>query len=417
MSKKKTFDEFIKLATKTHNNKYNYSKAEYKNNTTPICIICPKHGEFWQIPKIHLKGSGCPKCAIEQQHEKQKHTNNTFIKKAKEKHGEKYDYSKVKYENNRTKICIICPEHGEFWQTPSNHLKGSGCPKCGNKSTVSVTRTSLPKFIENAREIHGNNYDYSKVKYSNAHSKIIIICPEHGEFKMTPAHHLDGQGCPLCGNINKGFYLKSNTENFIKQAQKTHNNKYDYSKVNYINNHTPILISCPIHGDFQQRPIVHLSGHGCPSCGAKYNISEKLVLNELKEKYSNVEYQYRPKWLHGKTSSQSLDFFLPEYNIGIEYHGGQHFYPNTRFGGEDLFLLTQERDKRKYERCLENGVKVFYISFERKIPDDYFAPVYRTLDELFHAIDNEIRNQTNNIKLNENDLKYIINQTYKKIIK
>ena len=82
-----------------------------------------------------------------------------------------------------------------------------------------------------------------------------------------------------------------------------------------------------------------------------------------------------------------------------------------------MFRLTQERDKRKYERCLENGVKVFYISFERKIPDDYFAPVYRTLDDLFNAIDSEIQEQNSNVKLNEEDLKYIINQVYKKIIK
>ena len=118
-----------------------------------------------------------------------------------------------------------------------------------------------------------------------------------------------------------------------------------------------------------------------------------------------------------KNIASKFRFFLPEYNIGIEYHGKQHFYPNTRFGGEDLFRLTQERDKRKYERCLENGVKVFYISFERKIPDDYFAPVYRTLDDLFNAIDSEIQEQNSNVKLNEEDLKYIINQVYKKIIK
>lgn len=273
------------------------------------------------------------------------------------------------------------------------------------------------EFVELANKVHNNKYDYSKSYYVSAHVPMIIICPEHGEFSMAPHNHLRGQRCPKCANLIKGAYQKSNTDDFINKSKKVHGDKYDYSKVDYVNNRVKVTIICPIHGEFIQKPLDHLHGSGCPECGKKFGIAEKSVLESLKKHFKNVEYQYVPQWLHGKTSPQSLDFFLPEYNIGIEYHGRQHFYPNAKFGGEDLFHLTQERDRRKYQKCLENGVKIFYISFERKIPDEYFAPVYRTLDELFHAIDNEIKNQTNNIKLTENDLKYIINQTYKKIIK
>jgi hypothetical protein len=113
--------------------------------------------------------------------------------------------------------------------------------------------------------------------------------------------------------------------------------------------------------------------------------------------------------------------FLPEYNIGIEYHGRQHFYPNVKFGGEEQFLKIQERDKRKYQKCLENGIKVFYISFERHVPDDYFAPVYRNMEDLFDAIDNYIEENKINtnesiIHLNENELKRIIKECIREYI-
>lgn len=119
-----------------------------------------------------------------------------FIKKAREVHGNKYDYSKVKYVNNHTNVCIICPEHGEFWQRPDNHLNGKGCPKCGIEN-ISSTKE---EFINKAREVHGDKYDYSKVKYVGALKKVCIICPKHGEFKQTPNSHLGGKGCPRCSS-------------------------------------------------------------------------------------------------------------------------------------------------------------------------------------------------------------------------
>ena len=127
---KKTTEEFIHEARKKHGNKYDYSKVVYLNNHTKICIICPKHGEFWQLPLNHLSGRGCPKCAHEGNGERCRSSKKEFIKKAREKHGDKYDYSKVEYVNCETKVCIICPQHGEFWQSPNSHLIGHGCPKC-----------------------------------------------------------------------------------------------------------------------------------------------------------------------------------------------------------------------------------------------------------------------------------------------
>lgn len=140
-------------------------------------------------------------------------TTEEFIERARKVHGEKYDYSKVKYVNNCTKVCIICPEHGEFWQTPNDHLSGRGCPKCA----LEKFRSNTEEFIEEAKKIHGDKYDYSKVNYINNYTKVCIICPEHGEFWQTPSNHLSGRGCSICSESRlekslRGVFEKENIE-------------------------------------------------------------------------------------------------------------------------------------------------------------------------------------------------------------
>ena len=149
MSKRKSNDEFIGEAQLIHHNRYDYSKVKYINNKTKVCIICPDHGEFWQIPSDHLNGKGCPQCAGNVRCDK-----DTFVEKAKHIHNDSYDYSKVEYVNAHTKVCIICPEHGEFWQTPNNHLNGNGCPLCKNRKIGDVLRDTVEDFIEKSNELN-----------------------------------------------------------------------------------------------------------------------------------------------------------------------------------------------------------------------------------------------------------------------
>ena len=149
MSKRKSNDEFIREAQSIHHNKYDYSKVEYVNNKTKVCIICPEHGEFSQTPSDHLNGKGCPQCAGNVRCDK-----DTFIEKAKRIHNDRYDYSKVEYVNAHTKVCIICPEHGEFWQTPNNHLNGNGCPLCKNRKIGDGLRDTVEDFTKKSNEIH-----------------------------------------------------------------------------------------------------------------------------------------------------------------------------------------------------------------------------------------------------------------------
>ena len=207
-------------------------------------------------------------------------TKSEFVKRALYVYGNKYDYSKVEYVNYDTKVCIICPEHGEFWQTPGNHLTGKGCPKCRTevlqKFNTEKNKKARDEFTKKATEIHGNKYDYSKAEYINSHTKVCIICPEHGEFWQTPTNHLSGNGCPKC------IKLFNDINNFIFEAEKVHNNRYDYSKSEYKSTRSKICIICPEHGEFWQTPLNHLKGNGCPKC--KTSIMENKVIRELNNK-------------------------------------------------------------------------------------------------------------------------------------
>ena len=283
-------------------------------------------------------------------------TTKEFKEKAIKIHGNRYDYSKVEYVNNKTKVCIICPEHGEFWQVPGAHLIGQGCKKCyGNEKMT----TNL--FIEKAKKIHGNKYDYTKTEYfDNNKIKVCIICPEHGEFWQVPNSHLSGNGCPKCRYEENKEKLRKNKEQFVKEAQEIHNNKYDYSKVEYTGtNKTKVCIICPQHGEFWQTPLNHLHGAGCPIC--KESKLENEIADFLKENkicFIRRCGQSLFKWLE----RQHLDFYLPEYGVAIECQGVQHFKPVDAFGGEKTFYDTVERDLNKIQKCLDNNVRLLHFS-------------------------------------------------------
>jgi hypothetical protein len=345
---------FVKRAKEVHGNKYDYSKIEYVNYETKVCIICPEHGEFWQTPHNHIGlKQGCQKCY----RDKQKLDRYEFIWKAIQKHGYKYDYRKVDYKSGNEKVCIICPEHGEFWQTPNSHLQGKGCSKCAGRYLDRAF------FIEKAKRIHGDKYDYSKVNYNRTDEKVCIICPKHGEFWQNPNNHLQGQGCPKCKIESTKNILTMTRDGFIKKSIKKYGDKYDYSKVNYTDIKTKVCIICPEHGEFWQTPRHHLDGHECPNC--KESKLEKEVVKYLENNNIKYERQKRFNWLKFK-KSLSLDFYLPDYNVGIECQGKQHFEPRGMFGGEAEFKRTQERDKQKLKLCNENNVPILYYNYNDK---------------------------------------------------
>ncbi|MBR6515290.1 MAG: hypothetical protein IKT40_00395 [Bacilli bacterium] len=362
MSIKLNKQDFIDKANKIHNNKYDYSKTEYINMHTKICIICPTHGEFYQLPCNHLKSCGCYKCYKENK----TYSKEEFIELSNKIHDNKYDYSKVDFNNKiNGKICIICKIHGEFWQTIDNHLKGKGCPYCfGNK------KYTLESFIEKARKVHGDKYDYSQTSLTNLDDKgrIKIICPIHGEFYQTIDNHLKGQNCKYCAT-NRSF--KYTTEEFIEKAKLIHNDKYDYSKTVYKSNKEKIIIICPIHGEFQQTPITHLNGHGCPKCNSSKLENKIKIL--LENNNITFEEQKTFDWLKYKRKLK-LDFYIPKYNVAIECQGKQHFeICNFSNNNKERFIKQFENtkllDELKYKLCEENNVRLLYFA-DKKYKDN-----------------------------------------------
>jgi len=283
-------DEFISKANKEHNFKYDYSKVVYLNTNTKVVIVCKIHGEFEQIPKMHVKGQGCPKCGVLKRNNSLRKTIEQFIEESHKKHNiinNIYDYSLVQYKTVMIKVKIICKKHGIFEQTPNSHLRGAGCPECsGNK------RITSKAFIKKAKKNHENLYDYSNVEYVNNSTKVRIICKEHGVFEQRPSDHLNGIGCSKCS----GKFHKT-TEYFIEEAKKIHENLYDYSLVNYINSKSKILIICKEHGVFKQEPTSHLNKIGCPTCGGTKNKTQSEFIQEARHKHNNL-YNYSLSIFH-----------------------------------------------------------------------------------------------------------------------
>ena len=267
---KLTTEEFIAKAKAVHGDKYDYSKVEYVDSTTKVCIGCKKHGDFWQKPNIHLQGKGCFKCGREKIATSSRKSLEQFLQDAKRIHGDRYNYSKVELVNYQTKVIIICPVHGEFTQSPTLHLQGSGCPKCGNERES--LRMTTEGFIQKAKQIHGDRYDYSKVEYVGNKAKVCIICKEHGEFWQEARMHLSGCGCPICAGRKK-----MRTYDFIKKARSVHGDRYDYSKAEYKGNTEKVCIICPEHGEFLQQASNHLKGAGCPKCGFITSSSKQRI--------------------------------------------------------------------------------------------------------------------------------------------
>lgn len=210
-------------------------------------------------------------------------TTEEFIEKANFVHHDKYDYSKSIYTNALSKIEIICPTHGSFWQQAASHLRGHNCQQCN------VANKFLPKekFIEMSYEIHGDKYDYSKVLYSSNKKKVIIICPIHGEFEQAPRGHLSGKGCQKCA-IDAG---KIGKEDFINRANLIHNGKYNYDQVEYVTNKIPVIICCPVHGYFKSTASEHLNkGYGCQKCGIEEQKKKVTMTTEEFIKIANVKH-------------------------------------------------------------------------------------------------------------------------------
>jgi hypothetical protein len=356
--------------------------------------------------------------------------NGGFIAKAGEVHGERYDYSLAVYKSSREKVLIKCPEHGIFEQAPHKHLSGQGCPRCA-RELFKYNQMTTESFFEKAKKIYGDRYDYSLVDYKRSSIKVKIVCPKHGMFETSPNNHLRDMGnCPVCSEKSRADKHRYDTQEFIDMAIRIHNNKYDYSKVDYTGCFSEIKIICPTHGEFLQTPSVHLSGKGCRGCsddkhrsnlqeflkkakevhGGRYDYSmvdysitrnkikiicpkhgifEQTAANHLKGQgcptclesqgeqkivkfleSNHIEYK-REKSFENCRNKKPLffDFYIPKLNTCIEYDGRHHYSPVDYFGGKPTFEQMVRSDSIKNAFCSANGIKLIRIPYTKRDPE------------------------------------------------
>jgi hypothetical protein len=284
-------NNFLEKAALAHGDKFDYSKVEYVNEYAKIKFDCPLHGEILMSPRGHLKKHGCNKCAdVNTARIAFEKASKKFKNCCVEKHGNKYDYSKTEYTTAKELVTITCPIHGDFRQTPNCHLNGGGCQDCGKIQANIGRRVSLKQILLRCKEMHGDKFDYSEVEYDttvercSTKDKVTIICPLHGKFRQSFEGHLarpensggrskNNYGCSKCGNEHANDGVRSNTEEFVKQAVKKHGDKFDYSEVKYKNCDSKVKIRCNKHDHaFYQTPYAHTAYGGekfCEFCDAE----------------------------------------------------------------------------------------------------------------------------------------------------
>ena len=282
-------------------------------------------------------------------------------------HNNKYDYSKTIYKDKKEKVTIICPIHGEFKVGPSWHLLGNGCVKC-NQNYDEFTATNNESFIRISKQIHGKDtYDYSLLDFKSMNQKIKLICNKCGRiFELKAAHHIRKRnGCPVCNRIAAGEKSRLDPQEFIERCKVIHGDKYDYSETKYVNSKTKIKVRCnACHEYFYIYPSNHLDGVGHSTC--KYNpkgsTGERILEETLKE--NNIKFEKQKIFEDCKLGNYlPFDFYLPDYNICIEYQGRQHYEPVDLWGGEETLKKQQFRDETKRQYCEKKGIELIEIKY------------------------------------------------------
>lgn len=306
MSRRLTTEEFIAKAREVHGDRYDYSMVEYKSAKDKVSIVCREHGVFHVTPNNHSSagGTGCPVCGGSQ-----RWTQGQFISRARDVHGDKYDYSLTVYESNQRKVLIRCKAHDNvFQQSPQSHINGAGCPKCSIRYTPTTH-----EFIKMCEAIHGDTYDYSESVITTLKAKVKIICRQHGPFMQGARKHLDGQGCPKC-RAN----AKISTEEILSRCLSVHGGRYIYRKSTVTNTSTKMKILCTQHGSFWQTPEEQYKGAGCPKCAANApwqttDLIEKFkAVHGGKYDYSRVVY---------KSTKSKVEIVCPTHGMFLQTVG------------------------------------------------------------------------------------------------
>ena len=264
-----TKDEFIKKARQIHGDALDYSNVDYRGSHVKVEIICPIHGPFYQTPASHKSGNYCRHCSFEMNAKGTRIGIEEFISRARKIHEDKYDYSKSKYKSKDTPLIILCPTHGQFDQSPANHIRGGqGCPTCGREKMAESNRLTKGEFLSVAKKVHGEDYDYSKIVYIDTKTPVQITHRKCGRtFFQVPQQHKQGSGCEPCARELAGMNRRISFSEFVVRSTEVHGDAYVYFEDEYQTTQikTKIVhLSCET--SFLQTPTRHMTGRGCPKC-------------------------------------------------------------------------------------------------------------------------------------------------------
>ncbi|MCE5388267.1 MAG: hypothetical protein K0041_06775 [Acidithiobacillus sp.] len=329
MSRKITHQNFMERAIALYGDKYDLSRVQYVATHAKIEVVCREHGGWLITPANFLNGKGCPRCGAINRAASKTLTQEQFLEKVKEVHGEKYDLSEAVYTGRKVKVKVICGKHGPFWIVANNLFMGNGCPECGSEKRKKSLTSTTEAFIEKAKKVHGDKYDYSLVDYVSAKTKVRMVCPKHGEWMAEPNGFLCGRGCPKCGYERIGEKKAKSPEQFILDAISIHGDKYDLSETVYSDNKTKVKVICYKHGPWWVTPNNFLRGRGCPGCRTQGN----------KERFTSTteEFIEKAQKVHGDRFDYSqVDYqgAKPHVTIICPVHGPFSMSPGNHLMGQ-----------------------------------------------------------------------------------
>jgi very-short-patch-repair endonuclease len=354
-----TKQQFLERAREKHGYKYKYPNLPEKIISNDIIDIEHDGVIYKQKVVKHILLGRCP------EKNNPKKTQEEFIQQCKEIWGKKYDYSLTVYNGADKKIKIIF-DGIIFEQSAKSHLLGMAPEEHMNRDF----------FIKRAQEKWGKEkYDYSLVDYKHCKEKVKIIHNETGIiYEQTPYLHL----CSAPENIK--LSIRKTTEQFIIESNIIHNNKYNYDKTDYIKNQIKVIINCPVHGDFNQTPLSHLQGNGCPRCSESRGERE---ISKFLEKHK-ISFERQKKFKECKNKFElPFDFYIPSARICIEFDGEQHFSPLPFFGGIDAYERLKINDKIKNDYCEDNYINLVRIRYDQI--DDIYQILWENLKNWIKA--------------------------------
>lgn len=360
MAKRISNEEWIKRAQFKFPN-LNFSKTQYINKRSNVCIICPKHGEFIANAENFMKSKyGCPKCGHDASNISRRMSPEDYINKLKSVYGDLYDYSKVQYEGqNKKYITLICKEHGEFLLRADDFSRTRGCPKCTHKNKFNSNEEFKLEMF--------NRFPNIKIygEFVNLKSILQFECLKCGfKWESTASNLVNSKyGCQKCSCINGGLSRTFSHEEFIEKVKiisphievlSTYNTSRDYVKC--------LCHKC--NNTWETKGINLLQGHGCPNC---LNKRENLVRRYLDINNINYIPQYKIEKPFVGRNFIKIDFYLPDFNTFIEYNGLQHYIPIEYFGGKLEFEDQVKRDENLRIYCKENNINLLEIKYNDNI--------------------------------------------------